>query len=257
MMRLISIVLAVGLAVAAGSAFGGPRRPQGAAPKPASPRLLEPVLRLAPSGAPSGRVALTLDACGGRTDTRILDALVESRIPATIFVTGLWLRHNSKALAVMRVHPDLFELEDHGARHKPAVAVPTTIYGVRAAGSPGAVAAEVDDGAFDMVADGIAAPRWFRGATAKYDRSAMKLIAKLGYRIAGYSLNADGGSLLGAAVTDRRVERARDGDVIIAHLNQPTHAAGEGLVKGLLALKARGVTFVKLNDVSEVAKGSS
>jgi peptidoglycan/xylan/chitin deacetylase (PgdA/CDA1 family) len=256
-MRLISIMLAAGLAFAATFACADPRPLGAAAPKPAAPRLLEPVLRLAPSGMPGGRVALTLDACGGKTDTRILGALVENRIPATIFVTVLWLKHNAEALAVMRAHPELFELEDHGARHKPAVDVPVAIYGVRAAGSPEAVTAEVDDGAFEMVAAGIAAPHWFRGATAKYDRSAITLITRLGYRIAGYSLNADGGTLLGAAVTERRVERARDGDVIIAHVNQPTHAAGEGLVKGLLALQARGVTFVKLNDVPEITVGSS
>ena len=36
--------------------------------------------------------------------------------------------------------------------------------------------------------------------------------------------------------------------MVISHINQPTHEAGEGVVKGLLALKARGVTFVRLDD---------
>jgi peptidoglycan/xylan/chitin deacetylase (PgdA/CDA1 family) len=205
----------------------------------------------------AGRVALTLDACGGSTDSRILDALVENRISATIFVTGLWLKHNAAALAVMRAHPDLFELEDHGARHLPAVDAPVRIYGIRAAGSPVAVTAEVENGADAIEKAGGPAPHWFRGATAKYDLSAMTLIGKLGFRIAGYSLNADGGSLLGAAATERRVAKARDGDVIIAHINQPTHAAGAGLVKGLLELKARGVNFVRLEDAEEIGAGSS
>lgn len=256
-MRLASILFVTCLAVAATSAAAEARPAGIAALKPVGPKLLEPVLRLAPSGSARGRVALTLDACGGRTDTRILDALVENRIPATIFVTGIWLRHNAPALAVMLAHPELFELENHGAHHKAAVDAPATVYGVRTAGSPEAVTAEVAGGASAMVAAGIPAPHWFRGATGKYDRSAMTLIARLGFRIAGYSLNADGGSLLGAAATERRVEHARDGDVIIAHINQPAHAAGEGLVKGLLALKARGVTFVKLNDAPEVGKGSA
>jgi peptidoglycan/xylan/chitin deacetylase (PgdA/CDA1 family) len=205
----------------------------------------------------AGRVALTLDACGGSTDSRILDALVENRISATIFVTGLWLKHNAAALAVMRAHPDLFELEDHGARHVPAVEAPVRIYGIRAAGSPVAVTAEVENGADAIEKAGGPAPHWFRGAAAKYDLSAMTLIGKLGFRIAGYSLNADGGSLLGAAATERRVAKARDGDVIIAHINQPTHAAGAGLVKGLLELKARGVNFVRLEDAEEIGAGSS
>ena len=93
------------------------------------------------------RVALTLDACEGRTDNRILDALVDNRIPATIFITGKWLNHNAEALATMRAHPDLFELENHGARHIPAVDSPVTVYGIKAAGSTDAVTAEVEGGA--------------------------------------------------------------------------------------------------------------
>ncbi|TIT39415.1 MAG: polysaccharide deacetylase, partial [Mesorhizobium sp.] len=54
--------------------------------------------------------------------------------------------------------------------------------------------------------------------------------------------------LLGAKETAKRIAAAKDGDVIIAHINQPTHAAGEGVVQGLLALKDKGMTFVRLDD---------
>ncbi|PWK68126.1 polysaccharide deacetylase family protein [Aminobacter sp. AP02] len=217
----------------------------------ASAALLEPRLHLKPSGESSPRVALTLDACGGKTDTRILSALVENKIPATIFVTGMWLKRNGEALAIMKAHPELFELENHGARHIPAVDTPRSIYGLKSAGSAEAVQAEVEAGALALTAHGGAAPTWFRGATAQYSPTSIALIRGLGFKIAGYSINGDGGSLLGAHETDRRVSAARDGDVIIAHINQPTHAAGGGLVKGLLKLKAKGYAFVRLNDVDD------
>jgi peptidoglycan/xylan/chitin deacetylase (PgdA/CDA1 family) len=212
--------------------------------------LLEPTLRLKPheDAATPPRVALTLDACGGKTDNRILSALVENRIPATIFVTGIWLKRNAEALEIMKAHPDLFELENHGGHHVPAVDTPRKIYGISTAGSPDAVAAEVEDGAAALAKNGQPAPKWFRGATALYSPSAIALIRKLGFKIAGYSINGDGGSLLSAKETARRVAAAKDGDVIIAHINQPTHAAGEGLVKGLMELKAKGVNFVRLDD---------
>ncbi|WP_292131945.1 polysaccharide deacetylase family protein, partial [Mesorhizobium sp.] len=98
--------------------------------------LVEPTLHIKPAASGTGRVALTLDACGGKTDTRILSALVDNRIPATIFVTGIWLKRNAEAVAIMRAHPDLFELENHGGRHVPAVDTPQKIYGIRRAGSP-------------------------------------------------------------------------------------------------------------------------
>jgi peptidoglycan/xylan/chitin deacetylase (PgdA/CDA1 family) len=213
--------------------------------------LVEPTLHIKPQAGGGGRVALTLDACGGQTDTRILSALVDNRIPATIFVTGIWLKRNAAAVEIMRAHPDLFELENHGGHHVPAVDTPQTIYGIRSAGSPQAVQAEVESGAAALAKTGEPAPKWFRGATAEYSPSAIAMIRKLGFRIAGFSINGDGGSLLSAKATARRIAAAKDGDVIIAHINQPTHAAGAGVVQGVLALKDKGLTFVRLGEADD------
>jgi peptidoglycan/xylan/chitin deacetylase (PgdA/CDA1 family) len=72
-------------------------------------RFVEPKLYIAKGGAVAPQVALTLDACSGQTDMRILNTLVENHIPSTIFVTGRWLKRNAEALAVLKAHPDLFE----------------------------------------------------------------------------------------------------------------------------------------------------
>lgn len=218
-----------------------------------TPKLVEPHLHVSRSGNVSRpRVALTFDACMGQADERILSTLVRERIPATIFVTARWLKKNPQAVAVFLNNLDLFELENHGQNHVPAVDAPILIYGIAAAGSPEAVRQEVAGGADAMLAAGLAAPRWFRGSTAKYDPSAIRQIRGMGYRVAGYSLNGDGGSLLGAGVTEKRIAAAKDGDVVIAHINQPTHAAGEGVARALLALKGRGVEFVRLSDVDGI-----
>ncbi|MBI2718241.1 MAG: polysaccharide deacetylase family protein [Rhizobiales bacterium] len=214
-------------------------------------RLVEPRLTIAFGSHHGPRVALTLDACSGQADERILQALIANRIAATIFVTARWLHANPRALAELQAHPDLFEIENHGARHLAAVDVPATVFGVRAAGSPAAVRTEVADGAAAITAATGRRPLWFRGATAKYSASALRLIGSMGYRVAGYSLAADGGARLGAAATARRMENARDGEVILAHVNQPTRPAGQGVVAGLLALKAKGYRFVRLEDTAE------
>lgn len=212
------------------------------------PRLVEPSLHLPASAGGETRVALTFDACDGRVDHRILDLLEQKSIPATVFVSGKWLARNAEAFAEMKAHPDLFEIEDHGARHIPAVDYPTRVYGLKAAGSPAAVLAEVKGGADQITAAGGPAPAWFRGATAKYDSSAMAEIRGLGLQVAGYSLNGDSGASVSAAEATRRFGQARDGDVIIAHINQPTRAAGAGVAAGIAALQAKGVVFVRLED---------
>ena len=223
------------------------------APKAPAPKLVEPHLHIARSNlAGHARIALTFDACMGQADERILSTLVGERIPATIFVTARWLKRNPAAVAVFLQNPDLFELENHGQNHIPAVDAPTLIYGIASAGSPQAVRQEVEGGAAAMVAAGIPAPHWFRGSTAKYDLSAIGEIRAMGYRIAGYSVNGDGGSLLGAVITEKRIASAKDGDVVISHINQPTHAAGEGVAKALVDLKAKGTEFVRLEDVEDM-----
>lgn len=220
-------------------------------------RLTEPKLTIAQVKGEGPAVALTFDACMGKVDDRILDTLIENRIPSTVFVTARWLKHNAAAFAVMRANPDLFEIEDHGENHVPAIDVPMTVFGIKTAGSAEAVAAEVEGGAEAIIAAGGERPVWFRGATAKYTPSAIAEIQSLGYRVAGYSINGDSGSLLGASGVARQYHRAKDGDVIISHINQPTHEAGEGVVKGILDLKARGFHFVRLNDRTEPVSGKS
>jgi peptidoglycan/xylan/chitin deacetylase (PgdA/CDA1 family) len=215
---------------------------------------VEPSLRLAAGGAPT--VALTFDACSGRTDRRILDELVADGIPATLFVTARWVKRNAEAIAVISAHPDLFEIENHGEQHLPAITDTPLLFGLRTAGSLEGVAAEVNGGADAIRAAFAVEPHWFRGAGARYSRDAMTLIGTLGYRIAGYSLNADIGASLAAAKVSHRIAAARAGDVIIAHINQPDRPSGAGVVEGVKALKARGVRFVRLEDVAEIAPGS-
>src|SRR5262249_59392039 len=80
-------------------------------------------------------VALTLDACSGTFDADLVRFLIERRIPATIFATRRWLERNPEATAILTAHPDLFDLEDHGANHVPAViGVGRRVYGI--AGNP-------------------------------------------------------------------------------------------------------------------------
>lgn len=219
----------------------------------AKTRLVEPQLKLEARDVSEGtkpRVALTFDACSGKSDERILSTLIDNNIPATIFVTARWLKRKGETFARLRARPDLFEIENHGAMHVPAVDRIASIYGIASAGSPEAVEAEVAGGASAITAEGLT-PHWFRGATAKYTLSSIGQIRQMGFRVAGYSINGDGGSLLRAAQAERHIARARDGDVIIAHINQPTHEAGAGVVKGILDLKAKGYEFVRLDDATE------
>jgi peptidoglycan/xylan/chitin deacetylase (PgdA/CDA1 family) len=214
--------------------------------------LLEPSLHIAKGGKGRPQVALTLDACGGGTDMRIVDVLIEHKIPATLFLTRKWIVANPDVVKTLVAHPDLFELEDHGADHIPPVLGTELVYGIKPAGTIEAVQAEVQGGADALLADTGVQSRWYRGATAKYSPAAVTLIKSMGLGIAGYSLNADYGASASVKVAEAQMNSAKDGDVIIAHMNQPKRKSGEGIAAGILALKAKGFKFVRLEDVEAI-----
>lgn len=95
------------------------------------------------------------------------------------------------------------------------------------------------------------APRWYRGATAQYDAQAIGEIGRLGFGIAGFSVNADAGATLSRRAIEERMRHVRGGDVILAHMNRPASDTAEGLRQALLELLLRrGFVFVRLNQVS-------
>lgn len=212
--------------------------------------LIEPHMRIASNPGSAPQVALTLDACSGGVDMRILTALIDNQIPATLFLTGRWISANPDATALLNQHADLFQFENHGAEHVPPVIGTEKPYGITPAGTPEAVLAEVSGGSFFIQSAMKAKAHWYRGATALYSPDAMDLIAEQGLRIGGFSLNGDFGASGSADAVEKSFLSAKDGDVIIAHMNQPTRPAGEGVVAGVLALKQKGYRFVRLDEVA-------
>ena len=205
-----------------------------------------------PAGVTDKVVALTLDACGGGFDADLANFLIEHRIQATIFATRRWIRRNPDALATLKAHADLFDIEDHGANHVPAVVgADRSVYGLAGVANLKQLRREVSGGADAVKAATGIAPRWYRGATGEYDPEALKAIEAMGYRVAGFSVNADSGATLSQKQIVARLKKVRDGDIIIAHLNKPASETGRGLAEGLQLLLDRGFRFVKLNG-SEV-----
>jgi peptidoglycan/xylan/chitin deacetylase (PgdA/CDA1 family) len=194
--------------------------------------------------------AVTLDACPGDFDDRIATALVESSIPATIFVTDLWLQRNPEGLEFLLAHRDLFAIENHGALHIPPVLGRGRIYGIPVAGDLVTVRREVTDGAAAVETVIGAAPRWYRAATGYYSPSVMPEIQQLGFGIAGYSLNADAGASLPARSVAGRIAKATNGEVIVAHINQPNRPSGLGVIAGIRELQRRGASFVRLDRLA-------
>lgn len=206
--------------------------------------------RIAASANSSNKVALTLDACSGKFDASLLDFLIRKRIPATIFVTKKWLDKNPEGVAIIKANLDLFGVEDHGEKHIPAIIGPgRKIYGLTGEPDIAGLQREVTEGAKAITSTIGIAPQWYRGASARYDPLAMTEINRLGYKIAGFSLNADQGATLRKQAIIRQFKRLQAGDVIIAHMNKPASDSAEGLAVALDASLKQGFVFVRLDQV--------
>lgn len=196
-------------------------------------------------------VALTLDACGGGYDAELIATLVKLRVPATLFVTRKWLDAHPQGLHDVLAHKDLFELQNHGAAHVPAL-VGQRLYGMQSPATLDGVAQEIAGGAQAVQRASGELPRWYRGAGARYDAASLQLIERLNLQVAGYSLNADDGATASAAVVAQRLKRAVPGDIVIAHMNRPAGGTAEGFAAALPVLLSQGVRFVRLSEVRRV-----
>lgn len=231
----------------AGLALAALARPAQAAPTDAA---VEPHMRLADPPAGKRTIALTFDLCPGAFDMRIASVLVADQIPATIFVTDLWMRRNPAGLKLLLAHPDLFSLQNHGQLHLPPILGDRTIFGLRVAGDMATIHREVTEGAKAIQAASGIAPRWYRAAAGFYTPSVIPRIEAMGFAIAAYTFSADAGASLPAPRVAARMAAARDGDVIVAHLNQPLRSSGAGVVDGLRMLQRQDTTFVRLDQAT-------
>lgn len=209
--------------------------------------------RIISVAAQSNRVALTLDACSGAFDADLIDFLIRNRIPATLFATKKWLLKNSNGMALIKANLDLFAVEDHGENHIPAViGVGRKVYGIPGEPDVLHLRREVLEGARAIETAIGVPPHWYRGATAVYDQQAVDEIRRLGFQIAGFSVNADAGATLSQRQIIDRLKQVKGGDVIIAHMNKPAGSTAEGLSIGLLDVLRRGLVFVRLDEVDLV-----
>ena len=83
----------------------------------------------------------------------------------------------------------------------------------------------------------------------EYDPQAIDEIHREGYKIAGFSINADAGATLKRQAIEERLKHVKDRDVIIANMNRPASDSAEGLSVALAGMLRAGVAFVRLDQV--------
>ncbi|MER7752015.1 polysaccharide deacetylase family protein [Kitasatospora sp. NPDC097643] len=196
--------------------------------------------------------ALTFDACGGPGgngyDAALIDFLRAHAVPATLFLNARWIDANPDEFEQLAADP-LFEIGNHGTVHRPLSVTGRSAYGIAGTRDVGEVYDEVAGNAHKLAGLLGHPPRFFRSGTAHYDDVATRIVADLGGRVAGFTVNGDGGATLSAAQVRQEVAAAPAGAIVIGHLNHPGGGTAPGVAAAVPGLLAAGRRFVRLSDV--------
>jgi peptidoglycan/xylan/chitin deacetylase (PgdA/CDA1 family) len=202
---------------------------------------------------PAGKrqIALTFDACGGPGGSgydRALIAFLRAReVPATLFLNSRWIDANPAAFHRLAAEP-LFEIANHGTRHRPLSVTGRSAYGIPGTRDAGEVYDEVAGNRAKLTRLLGTPPRFFRSGTAYCDDVAARIVTDLGERVAGFSVNGDGGATFTPEQVRTTVAAAPGGSVVICHMNHPEGGTARGIAAAVPHLLATGHTFVRLSD---------
>ncbi len=146
----------------------------------------------------------------------------------------------------------LFQIENHGSRHRPLSVTGRKAYGIQGTTSVDDVIREVEDNAGTIRSLIGHSPRFFRSGTAHYDDVAVNIVQSLGYIVAGFSINGDEGATLPAREVERRILSIHPGDIVLCHMNRPTSGTAEGVRNAAMKLLQQGYQFVTLDDLIRI-----
>jgi len=189
------------------------------------------------------RIALTFDACATRApsgfDEGIIRVLVETRTPATLFLGGKWMAEHpdaTRSLASLRQ----FELGNHSFLHPHLPRLPDD-----------RVAEEL--GWTQIVMQSLAGRQalLYRAPYVDLDERVVRLAAEMGLTaVQGDVASGDPDPLVDRDRLFRSVVgRARNGSIIIMHMNGRGHHTAEALPDIIAELRRRGFQLVTAGEL--------
>ena len=196
-------------------------------------------------------IALTFDACGGPGgsgyDHKLIDFLRAREVPATLFLNFRWIDANPAAFRRLAGEP-LFEIANHGTRHRPLSVTGRSAYGIAGTRNAGEVYDEVARNQIKLARLLGVPPRFFRSGTAYCDDVAVRIVTDLGERFVGFSVNGDAGATFAPEQVRGAVTAAGPGSIVICHMNHPEAGTARGIAAAVPRLLASGYRFVRLSD---------
>lgn len=194
-------------------------------------------------------IALTFDAC--QTDDRpagydetIINILTETNTPATLFLSGLWIRRHPNQTQTLAAN-SLFELGNHAWSHPNFTHL-----------TPEEMSAEIQRTQQIMQSFIGQQPTLFRFPFDVYTDEAVAVVDQHGLRvISGNIVTGDPDPNVSAqAIVDQVTTQAKNGSIVIMHMNTRGWHTAEALPVIITQLREDGYTFVTVSQLLETEK---
>jgi len=189
------------------------------------------------------RIALTFDACASyrpsHYDQAVTDVLLKTQTPATIFLSGRWMQEHPKETQSLAAIP-IFELGNHSETH-PHMTTLTEAEMAREL-------KQTQNTLFDLTRRKA---MLFRPPFGEYNDTLINAARSLGLITVQYDLASgdpdtsfDAKRLIRSVVDD-----ARNGSIIVMHINRRGWHTSEALPAIIAELRKKGFVLVKVSDL--------
>jgi peptidoglycan/xylan/chitin deacetylase (PgdA/CDA1 family) len=178
---------------------------------------------------------------------KVIATLRSERVPATLFLTGLWIETYSAATRDLSSDP-LFELGNHsyshGGFHSPC-------YGLSAIRETNE-ASEVERTDILLKKYAVTFRKYFRFPGLCFDREDVKAVQAQGYMVIGGDVQGgDGFERSPTKIAVGVVRHVRPGSIVILHMHGGPNApqTANALMEIIGKLRAQGYVFAKVSDL--------
>ena len=198
-------------------------------------------------------LALTFDACGGpkggRYDATLIDFLTSEVIPATLFISGMWIDANREIFRALSRNP-LFEIENHGLTHRPCSATGRSVYRIKGTKNVAEIYDEIEGNALKIFKLTGRRPKYYRPGAAYCDEICVEVTGALRYEVVNFSVRGDAGATYSTKQIKETLLHSASASIILMHMNHPEGKTAEGVSAVIPELKKRGFRFVHLSEFS-------
>jgi peptidoglycan/xylan/chitin deacetylase (PgdA/CDA1 family) len=202
-------------------------------------------------------IALTFDACGGpggnKYDEKLISYLIKEKVPATLFLNARWIDANIDTFKRLSGNA-LFEIENHGYLHKPLSVNGKSAYKIKGTNNINEVINEVYLNERKIMKLTGRRPKYFRAGTAFYDDISIDIVKELGESPVNFNIIGDAGATYSVCQIVKACSNAKNGSIMIFHINQPKGSTAEGIIKTIPLLRKKGFRFVHLEDYDGLLK---